>query len=123
MQTLSKLECKHMLSPDFEKQPLMPAIVQNDVTGRVLMLAYMNEESFELTKNTGIAHFWSRSRQEIWQKGSTSGNYLEVHSLQFDCDSDAILVFAKPLGPSCHTGSESCFDSSEIEIDREQVND
>jgi phosphoribosyl-ATP pyrophosphohydrolase/phosphoribosyl-AMP cyclohydrolase len=112
-----------MLSPDFEKQPLMPAIVQNDVTGRVLMLAYMNEESFELTKNTGIAHFWSRSRQEIWQKGSTSGNYLEVRSLQFDCDRDAILVFAKPLGPSCHTGSESCFDSSEIEIGREEVND
>lgn len=112
-----------MSSPDFEKQPLIPAIVQNDVTGRVLMLAYMNEESFELTKSTGIAHFWSRSRQEIWKKGSTSGNYLEVQTLQFDCDSDAILVLAKPLGHSCHTGSESCFDSSEIEIGREQAND
>ena len=112
-----------MFSPDFVKQPLIPAIVQNDVTGRVLMLAYMNAESFQLTKSTGIAHFWSRSRQEIWRKGSTSGNYLEVKSLQLDCDSDSILVLAQPHGPSCHTGSESCFDSSEIEIGREEVND
>jgi phosphoribosyl-ATP pyrophosphohydrolase/phosphoribosyl-AMP cyclohydrolase len=112
-----------MFSPDFVKQPLIPAIVQNDATGRVLMLAYMNEEAFELTKGTGIAHFWSRSREEIWKKGSTSGNYLEVKSLQLDCDSDSILVLAKPHGPSCHTGSDSCFDNSEFVFDGELNND
>ncbi len=106
-----------MFSPDFAKQTLIPAIVQNDETGRVLMLAYMNEESFTLTRVTGIAHFWSRSRQEIWKKGSTSGNYLEVKSLQLDCDSDSILILAKPHGPSCHAGTESCFDTSEFLFD------
>lgn len=112
-----------MFSPDFAKQPLIPAIVQHDATGRVLMLAYMNEEAFELTKSTGLAHFWSRSRQEMWKKGSTSGNYLEVQSLQLDCDSDALLVIAKPHGPSCHTGSESCFDANELLFDGELTDD
>lgn len=106
-----------MFTPDFAKQPLIPAIVQNEATGRVLMLAYMNEESFELTKSTSVAHFWSRSRQEIWKKGLTSGNYLEVSSLQLDCDRDAVLILARPHGPSCHTGTESCFDSSEFNFD------
>lgn len=112
-----------MFSPDFLKQPLIPAIVQNDETGRVLMLAYMNQESFDLTKSTGIAHFWSRSRQEIWKKGATTGNYLAVRALQLDCDSDSILVLAQPQGPSCHTGSESCFDTSELVIDGELNHD
>lgn len=108
-----------MLSPNFEKDPLIPAIVQNEATGRVLMLAYMNAESFELTKSTGLCHFWSRSRQEIWKKGSTSGNLLEVVSIELDCDSDAILVMARPSGPSCHTGDESCFDSAKIDVQRD----
>lgn len=107
-----------MSSPDFNKQELIPAIVQNVDTGRVLMLAYMNQEAFELTKKTGFGHFWSRSRQEIWKKGSTSGNTLQVSSLELDCDADSILLKVTPQGPSCHTGSESCFDSSSVEINR-----
>jgi phosphoribosyl-AMP cyclohydrolase len=106
-----------MFSPDFEKNTLIPAIVQNEATGRVLMLAYMNSESFELTKSSGVCHFWSRSRQEIWKKGETSGNLLVVVSMELDCDSDSILIQAKPAGPSCHTGTESCFDSHLLEID------
>lgn len=105
-----------MFTPDFNKTALIPAIVQNEETGRVLMLAYMNSESFELTKATGFAHFWSRSRQEIWKKGETSGNLLRVLSMELDCDSDSILVQVDPVGPSCHTGSESCFDSAHINV-------
>jgi phosphoribosyl-AMP cyclohydrolase len=105
-----------MYTPDFEKNPLIPAIVQNEATGRVLMLAYMNAESFELTKTSGFAHFWSRSRQEIWKKGGTSGNLLQVVSIELDCDSDSILIQAIPAGPSCHTGTESCFDSAKISV-------
>jgi phosphoribosyl-AMP cyclohydrolase len=110
-----------MFNPDFEKHELIPAIVQNAETGRVLMLAYMNREAFELTKDTGLCHFWSRSRQEIWRKGATSGNLLAVSSMELDCDSDSILVFASPVGPSCHTGSESCFDTSKLEIQGKSV--
>ena len=109
-----------MLSPDFEKSTLIPAIVQNDETGRVLMLAYMNSESFELTKSSGVCHFFSRSRQEIWKKGETSGNLLAVVSMELDCDSDAILIQAKPVGPSCHTGTESCFDTHSIEFGKSE---
>lgn len=105
-----------MFNPDFEKHELIPAIVQNADSGRVLMLAYMNREAFELTKDTGLCHFWSRSRQEIWKKGATSGNLLAVSSMELDCDSDSILVFAMPSGPCCHTGLESCFDTSKMEI-------
>jgi phosphoribosyl-ATP pyrophosphohydrolase/phosphoribosyl-AMP cyclohydrolase len=101
-----------MFKPDFDKHELIPAIVQNATTGRVLMLAYMNQEAFEKTVATGLCHFWSRSRNEIWLKGSTSGNRLLVGAMELDCDSDSILVLAQPEGPSCHTGSESCFDSS-----------
>ena len=105
-----------MSNPDFDKNELIPAIVQNVDSGRVLMLAYMNQEAFNLTLETGNCHFWSRSRQEIWKKGSTSGNLLNVTAMELDCDSDSILVFAKPVGPSCHTGKESCFDSQAIEV-------
>jgi phosphoribosyl-AMP cyclohydrolase len=103
-----------MFKPDFDKHELIPAIVQNADSGRVLMLAYMNREAFELTKVTGQCHFWSRSRNELWKKGSTSGNLLHVVAMELDCDSDAILVSARPAGPSCHTGSESCFDTSHL---------
>jgi phosphoribosyl-ATP pyrophosphohydrolase/phosphoribosyl-AMP cyclohydrolase len=112
-----------MFKPDFDKHDLIPAIVQNSDTGRVLMLAYMNREAFELTKSSGFCHFWSRSRNEIWKKGSTSGNLLRVVSLQLDCDSDSILVIANPAGPSCHTGSESCFDAAKHEIDISGLDD
>jgi phosphoribosyl-AMP cyclohydrolase len=109
-----------MITPDFEKQSLIPAVVQNFESGRVLMLAYMNVESFELTKATGYAHFWSRSRNELWKKGETSGNLLKVLSIELDCDQDSILLLVDPVGPSCHTGSESCFDSSSLDIKRGQ---
>ena len=106
-----------MFTPDFEKQSLIPAVVQNADSGRVLMLAYMNSVSFELTKSTGYAHFWSRSRNELWKKGATSGNLLRVLSMELDCDGDSILLKVEPTGPSCHTGTESCFDSSRLDIE------
>jgi phosphoribosyl-ATP pyrophosphohydrolase/phosphoribosyl-AMP cyclohydrolase len=110
-----------MLNPDFSKNELIPAIVQNADTGRVLMLAYMNEDAFSLTKSTGLCHFWSRSRNEIWKKGETSGNTLNVVAMEIDCDADSILVFAKPAGPCCHNGTESCFDTHRIEANTEVV--
>ena len=93
----------------FNEKGLIPAIVQDADSGEVLMLGYMNRESLELTLSSGEAWFYSRSRQELWHKGATSGNRLIVRELWHDCDSDAILVKAKPLGPTCHTGERSCF--------------
>lgn len=88
---------------------LTPGIVQDDRTGQVLMLGYFNEESLRLTKETGLVHFFSRSRDELWKKGETSGNTLSVVSITEDCDGDALLIRAIPAGPTCHTGSASCF--------------
>ena len=88
---------------------LVPAIVQDAQSGAVLMLAYMNEEALRLTRLTGEAHFWSRSRQELWHKGATSGNVQRVHEVRIDCDADAILLKVDPAGPACHTGEYSCF--------------
>jgi phosphoribosyl-ATP pyrophosphohydrolase/phosphoribosyl-AMP cyclohydrolase len=88
---------------------LRAAIVQDARTGRVLMLAWMNDEALRLTKETGLAHFYSRSRAQLWKKGETSGNTLAVVELKEDCDGDAILVRVDPAGPACHTGSLSCF--------------
>jgi phosphoribosyl-ATP pyrophosphohydrolase/phosphoribosyl-AMP cyclohydrolase len=88
---------------------LLPAIVQHACTGQVLMLAYMNREALRQTLSTGRAVFYSRSRQQLWTKGETSGHYLNVVDVSTDCDSDAILVLANPLGPTCHKGTESCF--------------
>ena len=91
---------------------LVPAIVQDADTGRVLMLAYMDAEARRRTEETGLATFWSRSRQAYWQKGETSGNtlgVLEVVELHDDCDGDTLLLKVKPAGPACHTGSRSCF--------------
>ena len=93
----------------FDEKGLIPAVVQDAKTGEVLMLGYMNRESVELTLRDGQVWFYSRSRQELWHKGATSGNYLVVEELTTDCDSDAILVKAKPMGPTCHTGARSCF--------------
>ena len=88
---------------------LVPAIVQDAESGRVLTLAYMNEESLERTRASGQVWFYSRSRQELWHKGETSGNYLNVRNISLDCDGDALLIEADPTGPACHTGETSCF--------------
>jgi phosphoribosyl-ATP pyrophosphohydrolase/phosphoribosyl-AMP cyclohydrolase len=88
---------------------LKAAIVQDAETGRVLMLAWMDAEAERRTRETGEAWFWSRSRQELWHKGATSGNTLAVEELRDDCDGDALLVRVRPAGPACHTGSVSCF--------------
>ena len=88
---------------------LRAAIVQDASTGRVLMLAWMNDEALRLTRETGLAHFWSRSRKRLWMKGESSGNTLAVVELRDDCDGDAFLVRVEPAGPACHTGSLSCF--------------
>jgi phosphoribosyl-AMP cyclohydrolase / phosphoribosyl-ATP pyrophosphohydrolase len=91
------------------QRDLRAAIVQDVETGRVLMLGWMDAEAERLTRETGEAWFWSRSRQELWHKGATSGNTLAVEELRDDCDGDALLVRVRPAGPACHTGSESCF--------------
>ena len=98
-------------SLDFDKQGgLIPAVIQNAQTGRVLMVGYMNREAFEKTLATGHVTFYSRSRQKLWTKGETSGHFLELASIQTDCDGDALLVQANPIGPGvCHNGYESCF--------------
>jgi phosphoribosyl-ATP pyrophosphohydrolase/phosphoribosyl-AMP cyclohydrolase len=88
---------------------LIPAVVQDADSGRVLMVAYMNRESLERTLASGEVHFWSRSRETIWRKGETSGNVLRLRSLVADCDLDCLLVRAEPAGPVCHTGERSCF--------------
>jgi phosphoribosyl-ATP pyrophosphohydrolase/phosphoribosyl-AMP cyclohydrolase len=94
---------------DLSPGDLMPAIVQDAGSGRVLMLAWMDEEALRRTRESGEAWFWSRSRQEYWHKGATSGNTLAVVEVRDDCDGDAILVRVDPAGPACHTGAESCF--------------
>jgi phosphoribosyl-ATP pyrophosphohydrolase/phosphoribosyl-AMP cyclohydrolase len=88
---------------------LVPAIVQDEMTGDVLMLAYMDAEALEATRATGLAHFHSRSRDELWQKGATSGNTMQVSEIAGDCDGDTILLRVRPAGPACHTGEETCF--------------
>ena len=94
---------------NFNEKGLVPAIAQDADTGEVLMLAYMNEEALRRTLSSGEAWFYSRSRQELWHKGATSGNRIKVDSVWKDCDSDTILVIGKPLGPVCHTGNKTCF--------------
>ena len=91
---------------------LLPCVVQHADTGRVLMLAHMDAEALAATLDTGLGHFHSRSRERLWKKGETSGNVLAVTSLAADCDGDAILMLAVPAGPTCHIGTESCFDSA-----------
>ena len=93
----------------FDEHGLVPAVVQDVKTKAVVMLAYMNQESLMLTIKTGYTWFWSRSRQELWNKGATSGNLQKVVEMYYDCDGDAILIKAKLNGPACHTGQYSCF--------------
>ena len=93
----------------FDDKGLIPAIIQDAESGEVLMLGYMNKESLKLTLSSGDVWFYSRSRQELWHKGETSGNFLRMKSIIKDCDSDALLIKAEPTGPVCHTGNRSCF--------------
>jgi phosphoribosyl-ATP pyrophosphohydrolase/phosphoribosyl-AMP cyclohydrolase len=93
----------------FDDRGLVPAVVQDAVSGQVLMVAYMNAESLALTQQTGEAHFWSRSRASLWHKGATSGNILRVGEIRVDCDADTLLLLVEPAGPACHTGETSCF--------------
>lgn len=97
------------LNPKFDENGLAPAIVQDANTGQVLMLAWMNAEALKLTLQSRQAWFWSRSRKELWHKGATSGNTLEVLEVQLDCDQDTFLLKVIPAGPACHTGKTSCF--------------
>lgn len=93
----------------FDEKGLIPAIVQDVDTGEVLMLGYINEESLRKTWETGQVWFYSRSRQELWHKGETSGNYLVLQEMWKDCDEDTLLLKVKPAGPVCHTGNRTCF--------------
>ena len=95
----------------FDEKGLIPAIVVNAVNKRVLTLAYMNAESLKLSMERGLTTFWSRSRQEFWLKGETSGNYQHIVSITADCDKDALVVMVEPDGPACHLGTESCFEN------------
>lgn len=99
----------------FQKSELIPVIIQEADTKKVLMLGFTNREAVELTLKTKTAWFWSRSRQKLWNKGETSGHYLHVKKVMTDCDTDTLLYFCKPDGPTCHTGADSCF-FREIEI-------
>ena len=98
-----------MLNPKYDERGLVPAIVQDASSGEVLMLAYMNAEALERTLASGQAHFWSRSRQELWHKGATSGNVQQVVEIRIDCDEDTLLLRVHPAGPACHTGNRTCF--------------
>ena len=93
----------------FDENGLIPAIVVDAVTKQVLTLAYMNKESLQISMEKGLTCFWSRSRQELWLKGETSGNYQHIVSIEADCDNDALVVKVEPEGPACHLGTKSCF--------------
>src|SRR4029079_25045 len=95
---------------------LVPAIVQDEATGDVLMLAYMDAEALDATRATGLAHFHSRTRDELWQKGATSGNTMQVSEILGDCDADTILLRVRPAGPACHTGEETCFGPRDADV-------
>jgi phosphoribosyl-ATP pyrophosphohydrolase/phosphoribosyl-AMP cyclohydrolase len=96
-------------SPKFDERGLVPCVIQDWRSGEVLTLAYMNEEAFRLSRETGELHLFSRSRNELWHKGATSGNTQAVKALRFDCDQDAVLALVEPAGPACHTGERTCF--------------
>jgi phosphoribosyl-ATP pyrophosphohydrolase/phosphoribosyl-AMP cyclohydrolase len=98
----------------YDERGLVPCIVQDWVTGEVLMLAYMNERSLHDTRASGLLHLWSRSREEQWLKGETSGNVQAVRALRVDCDGDTVLALVEPAGPACHTGERTCFHRGEL---------
>ncbi len=94
---------------EFDQRGLAPCVVQDWTTGEVLMLAYVSAESLEMTLETGDLHFHSRSRDELWKKGETSGNFMHLRQLRYDCDGDSLVAMVDPAGPACHTGQRSCF--------------
>ena len=104
----------------FNSEGLIPAIVVDSITKKVLTLAYMNKESLQISIEKGLTCFWSRSRQELWLKGETSGNYQHIVSITADCDKDALVVVVEKDGPACHTGSDSCFENTVWESDELQ---
>lgn len=97
------------LDPRYDAHGLITAVVTDAGNGDVLMVAHMNAQALSLTVETGLAHFWSRSRDRLWKKGETSGHMLRVRDLRIDCDQDAVWIKADPAGPTCHTGARSCF--------------
>jgi phosphoribosyl-ATP pyrophosphohydrolase/phosphoribosyl-AMP cyclohydrolase len=99
----------------FDERGLVPCIVQDWQSGEVLTLAYMNADALALTRQTGEIHFFSRSRQELWHKGATSGHVQRVRSIRYDCDGDALLAIVEPTGPACHTGERTCFHRGELD--------
>jgi phosphoribosyl-AMP cyclohydrolase / phosphoribosyl-ATP pyrophosphohydrolase len=99
----------------FDDEGLVPCVMQDARTGEVLTLAYMNEEALSRTRETGEIHFWSRSRGELWHKGATSGNTMQLRALRYDCDCDALVALVDPAGPACHTGERSCFHAGDLE--------
>jgi phosphoribosyl-ATP pyrophosphohydrolase/phosphoribosyl-AMP cyclohydrolase len=99
----------------FDERGLVPVVIQDWTTGEVLTLAYANAEALERTHATGELHLWSRSRDELWHKGATSGNVQRVRALRVDCDGDALLALVEPAGPACHTGERTCFFSGDVE--------
>lgn len=103
----------------FDENGLIPAIVTDSATGKVLTLAYMNKESLEISMEKKLTCFWSRSRNELWLKGETSGNYQHIVSITADCDFDALLISVRPEGPACHKGTVSCFENSVYENEEE----
>jgi phosphoribosyl-ATP pyrophosphohydrolase/phosphoribosyl-AMP cyclohydrolase len=100
----------------FDERGLVPCVVQDWRTGEVLTLAYMNAEALSRTRETGETHFWSRSRDELWHKGETSGNVQTVKAIRYDCDADALLALVEPAGPACHTGERTCFHRGDMEL-------
>jgi phosphoribosyl-ATP pyrophosphohydrolase/phosphoribosyl-AMP cyclohydrolase len=99
----------------YDERGLVPVVVQDWRTGEVLTLAYANAEAVARTRDTGELHLWSRSRDELWRKGATSGNVQRVRALRLDCDGDALLALVEPAGPACHTGARTCFHNGELE--------
>jgi phosphoribosyl-ATP pyrophosphohydrolase/phosphoribosyl-AMP cyclohydrolase len=99
----------------YDERGLVPVIVQDWRTGEVLTLAYANAQALALTRETGELHLWSRSRDELWHKGATSGNTQAVRALRLDCDGDAVLALVEPAGPACHTGERTCFHNGDVE--------
>jgi phosphoribosyl-ATP pyrophosphohydrolase/phosphoribosyl-AMP cyclohydrolase len=101
---------------NFDSRGLVPCVVQDWRTGEVLTLAYMNRDALERTVESGETWFWSRSREELWHKGETSGNVQAVRALRYDCDADAVLAMVEPAGPACHTGERTCFHNGEVQV-------
>jgi phosphoribosyl-AMP cyclohydrolase len=105
----SALETTRELRPRFDERGLIQAVATDAVTGELLMVAHMNADALDRTLATGEAHYWSRSRAEVWHKGGTSGNVQHVEELRIDCDQDAVWLKVRPAGPACHTGARTCF--------------